>query len=195
MKQKLALVFVLCILCIATRVLAAEPAGTLVFQLRDYESDVKLKKKVQKQLEHAGLQWGFEGHELVIPFVSPKFVKPELSETTRWGETDEVQLAPGEYRITCIGYEQRKLFGGIEKVLSESAYFNESVLTFTIRPGEVTKLEILPRFHKTGTMIKVFVPALHVKVIENGAVVRESVVSERTASSIPWDEYSGPLKF
>lgn len=53
-------------LFIATTVLAADPTGTLVFEVRDYESDVKLKKNVQKQLEHGALQWGFQGNELVI---------------------------------------------------------------------------------------------------------------------------------
>ena len=80
-------------------------------------------------------------------------------------------------------------------MLSESAYFNETVLTFTIRSGEVTTLEILPRYRKTGTMVKMFLPALHAKVFEMDALVEEAVVTERTSQSIPWDEYSGPLKF
>ncbi len=180
---------------LATTVFAADPMGTLLFDLKPYETDVKLKKKVQKQLEHSGIRWGFNGNELVIPMVSEKYVKPELGHMTRYGETEEVPLPPGDYWITCIGYEQRKLFGGPEKILSESAYFNEAVLTFTIRPGEVTKLEILPRYQKTGKMIKMFLPALHTRVIEADVLVREAIVTERTSKSVPWDAYKGALKF
>ena len=186
---------VVLVLFIASGVLAAESEGTLVFEVRDYESDVKLKKNVQKQLEHGALQWGFQGNELVISFVSQKYVKPELPQTTRWGETDELQLEPGEYRVTCIGYEQCEISRNLEKVLPESAYFNEAILTFNIEPGAVTTLEVLPRFRKTGKLIKVFLPALHVSVLEDGAVVRESLISERTSQSVPWDDYAGPLKY
>jgi hypothetical protein len=38
------------VLFIATGVLANEPAGKLVFDVQNYESDVKLKKNVRKQL-------------------------------------------------------------------------------------------------------------------------------------------------
>ena len=189
MRILLSLVFL-----IATNVFASETEGTLLVEVQNYESDVKLKKGIRKQLDRGGLEWAIKGDELVIPFIGTKFVDADPLYTTRWSETDEVSLSPGEYAITFIGYEQKKLFGGIDKVLSKGAYFNERVLTFMIEPGEVTTLQILPRYQKTGSMLKVFLPALHVKVIRDEAVVQESVITGRTEQSISWDDYTGDLK-
>ena len=55
MRIVLSLAFLL-----ATNVFASEPEGTLLFEVQNYESDVKLKKKVEKQIEHGGLEWGVE---------------------------------------------------------------------------------------------------------------------------------------
>ena len=181
-------------LCCVPRAFAQE-TGTLNVDVKPYESEVKIKKNIAKQLEHGGIRWGFLDDELIVPLISEKYVKPELPHFTRYGESDEIELAPGDYEITSIGYEQKELSRNIDKVLSKSAYFNQRILSFSIQPGATTTLEILPRFKKTGKLIKVFMPDLHVKVVVAGAVKGEAVINERTSSSVPWDDYSGPLKF
>jgi hypothetical protein len=178
----------------STAAMGADPQGTLVFEVQDYESEVKLKKNIVRQLEHGGLVWGFLENELVIPLVAQRFVKPEMNNTTRWGETDEITLPPGDYTLTCIGYQQKELSRNVDKVLSESAYFNLDRLTFTIRDGDTTRIQVLPRFAKSGKLVKVFIPALHVSVFEGDEKTAEAVISERTDSSIAWDDYEGPLK-
>ena len=43
---------------LVTPVFAEDPSiGTLVVDVKSLESDVKIKKNVRKQLEHAGLKW------------------------------------------------------------------------------------------------------------------------------------------
>ncbi len=182
------------LLLIATSGLASGADGTLVVEVLNYESEVTLKKKIKKQLDSGGIEWAVSGNEVVIPFIGAKFIDADPLYVTRWGETDDVSLAPGEYAVTFVGYEQKKLFGSIEKVLSKGAYFNEKVLTFAIEPDRVTTLRILPTYQKSGTMLKVFLPALHVTVLRGDEVVEESLITGRTESSIPWDDYTGDLK-
>ncbi len=175
--------------------IASEPAGMLVVDVLDYESNVKLKKNIRRQLDNGFLRWTVVDDELVIPLVDERFVEPEFPHATRWGERDELSLPAGDYRLTCIGYEQKELSRDPQEVLAEGAYFNLDIMTFAVRPEQTTRVEILPRFRKTGGfLLKVFVPHLHVKIYEGEELVGEKVVSVRSDESIRWDEYTGPLK-
>ena len=203
MKTKLLVVgTALLVLAALARPLPAEdePNGRLAFDVKRYASDVEMKEKVEKQLEHAGIEWGMSENLLVISMVNKKFVKVELPHMTRYGEQKVLELKPGAYRITCIGYVHSSNSRDVAKVLSASAFVNESVMTFNILPGKTTTLEILPTIEKqTKTSflvkVKVFLPDLRVKVIEDGVPKGETIVNQRTSTSIAWDDYSGPLKF
>jgi hypothetical protein len=180
---------------------AEEPLiGTLVFDVKSLESDVKIKKNVRKQLEHAGLRWGISDNVLVIPLISQTFVKSELPHLTRYGEKKVIDLEAGQYRITCIGYVHSSNSRDVETVLSKSAFFNEAVMTFTVAAGKTTTLEIRPVLQKQTqssflVKIKMFMPDLWTKVIEDGVETEETVINQRMTTSISWDDYSGPLKF
>jgi len=176
-------------------VYAQSDSGTLVLDLKPFVSKVKLKKKVQQQLEAGGIEWGVDREQLVISFVSKKFVDFELPTFTRYGTQISLDLEPGSYRVTCIGFVPE---GGLsaEKLLRKGAYFNLDILSFEIRSDEVTTLEILPIIDKQHTFfVNWFLPALVTKLVENGQVTAEIVINERTETSIPWGDYSGPLKF
>lgn len=199
MKRRLATVLTGALALVAAAVpipTLAQSTGTLVFDVKAYVSDVKIKPKVEKQLRHAGITWGIQNDVLVISFVNQKFVKAELSYLTRYGERRVLQLEPGEYKLTCIGFVPKGMSGDVDKVLSKSAFFNESVLKFRVQTGKTTVLEVLPVFQKHSTfLVKMFIPDLRTKVVEDGVVKAEAVVNEKTASSVPWDDYAGPLKF
>ena len=186
----------------AASALAAEPSetGTLVFHVMDYESEVKIGKKIQAQLEHAGLKWGINEDVLVIPLVNEIYVNAELPYLTRYGATKSIDLKAGEYHITCIGFILRSNSQDVRKVLSKSAFFNERVLSFTIAPGKTTTLRVLPSMKKQSQLSfalyqTMFQPELKVTIIEDGAETEEMVINLPMTSTIPWDEYSGSLKF
>lgn len=175
---------------------AEQSKGTLLFDLKSYVSEVKLKEKVQKDLEHAGIEWGVTGDILVISFVNKKYVNTETPYMTRYGDKKTIELSPGQYKITCIGFIPEGSSMNVQKVLSKSAFFNDGILSFKVASGKTTTVEILPVFQKHSTLlVKMFLPELRTKVIEDGAVQGEAVINDRTSKSIPWDEYSGPLKF
>ena len=102
---------------------AAQSNGTLIFDVKNYASQVKIKKKVAKQLKHAGLRWAMLDNVLIIPMVNEKFVKPAMPNLTRYGEQTVLELKPGEYKITCIGFEHKKTSRDPDKVLAKSADF------------------------------------------------------------------------
>jgi hypothetical protein len=45
---------------------ASDSTGTLVFNVYNYESEVKLKKKLRSQLDHGGVEWGLLEDELIV---------------------------------------------------------------------------------------------------------------------------------
>ena len=186
---------------LVTPVFAEDPSiGTLVLDVKSLESDVKIKKNVRKQLEHAGLRWGIGDNVLVIPLINEKFVKSELSHLIRYGEKKVIDLEAGQYHITCIGYVHSSNSRDVEKVLSKSAFFNEEVMTFTVATGKTTILEIRPVLQKQTKSsfllkTKMFMPDLWTKVIEDGVATEETNINQRMTTSISWDDYSGPLKF
>jgi hypothetical protein len=73
-------------------------------------------------------------------------------------------------------------------------------MTFTVAAGKTTTLEIRPVLQKQTqssflVKIKMFMPDLWTKVIEDGVETEETVINQRMTTSISWDDYSGPLKF
>jgi hypothetical protein len=179
---------------------ADQQSGTLVFDVKRYTSDAKIPKKSQKALEHAGIQWGMLDNSLVITFVSLRFVKADLPYMTRFGEQRTLQLKPGQYTITCIGYVFSSTSSDVDKTLSKSAFFNNDVLTFTVLPSKTTTLEVFPVYEAQSnwrflTKVTLFIPDLNVKVWEDGIQKGESVINRRTDKSVSWDDYHGPLKF
>ena len=178
----------------------APSTGTLVFDVKALESDVKIKKNIKKQLEHAGIKWGIDDNVLVVPLVHEKFVNAELSYLTRYGERKAIDLEAGQYHVTCIGYVHGSNSRDVEQVLSKSAFFNEEVVTFSVEPGNITILEIRPVLQKQTKSsfllkTKIYVPDLWTKVIEDGVETEEIIINQRVAISISWDDYSGSLKF
>jgi hypothetical protein len=180
---------------------AADPTtGSLVLDLKSLKSDVKIKKNIEKQLANAGLRWTIVDNTVVIPMIDEKFVRPELANVTRYGETDAIDLKPGKYSITCIGYAHSSNSRDVDKVLSASAFFNEGAVTFIVEPGKTTTLEIEPvlqKQKKSSFLIKtkVYVPDLRTKVVVDGEESEVVIINQRIDSSIAWDDYSGSLKF
>lgn len=174
---------------------AQEARGTLIFDLKPFTSEVELKEKVEKQLKSGGLEWGTAAGQMVVSMVSKQYIRFDLSNFTRYGEKKTLEVGAGEYRITCAGFVPE---GGlsIEKVLKKGAYFNVDILTFTVKPGGTTTIEVHPTIRKERTFfLKFFLPELLVKVDEDGTITGQKVINERTDASIAWDDYKGPLKF
>src|SRR5262245_51887732 len=107
-------------------------SGTLVFDLKALESGVKLKKDMLTQLSRGGLNWAIIGNDLVIPLVDPKHLKAPMTHGTHFGEQQVVDLLPGEYHITCIGYLHDSNSHDMDKVRSKSAFFNEGIVAFNV---------------------------------------------------------------
>lgn len=102
--------------------------------------------------------------QLVVSLVNKRFIRFDLPNMTRYGESRTLELPPGSYRVSCVGFVPEGGFS-VDKALRKGAYFN------------------------------LYVPQLFVKIIEEGAVKNEAVINYRTAASIAWDDYDGPLKF
>jgi len=174
---------------------AQEARGTLVLDLKPFTSEVELKEKVEKQLKSGGLEWGTTAGQMVVSMVGKQYIKFDLSNFTRYGEKKTLEVEAGEYRITCAGFVPE---GGmsVEKILKKGAYFNVDILTFTVKAGGTTTIEVHPTIRKERTFfLKFFLPELLVKVDEDGTVTGQKVINERTEASIAWDDYKGPLKF
>jgi len=202
-----AIAYLLSVMCLGWTAAGAAPlapaqqTGKLVLDLKSYTSGAKIPKRTQQQLEHAGIRWGMVDGTLLIPLVNEKYVKADLPYLTRFGEQRELELKPGEYTITCIGYEFSSTSRDIDKVLSKSAFFNIDDVRFTILPGKTTTLEISPFYeaesqHRLWVKLTMFMPNLRVHVLEDGTPKSEDVViTKRTDKSVSWDDYRGPLKF
>jgi hypothetical protein len=185
----------------ATQPLLVQQTGTLVFDLKNYTSDAKIPKQIQKQLEHAGFQWGMLDHTLLIPLVNQRFVKVDALYMTRFGEQKKLEMKPGEYTITCIAHEFTSASADVEKFLSKNAFFNIDVLKFTISPGKTTTIEVSPNYKPQSAWYRLsketmYIPDAKVRVLEDGTQQGEDlVINRRTDKSVAWDDYKGPLKF
>ena len=174
---------------------AQDTQGILKLDLKPFVSEIKLKKKILKQLESGALEWGVTGNQFVTTLANKRFINFDFPYMTRYGTSKEIQLAPGKYEVSCIGF----IYNGgmnVDKVLEKGAFFNLDVLSFEIFEGKTTTLEILPIIEKSRyLMLKMYMPNLIVKVIENDEVKAEKSVSEKTENSIEWNDYEGELKF
>ncbi|MFP5286134.1 MAG: hypothetical protein ACLGI9_10390, partial [Thermoanaerobaculia bacterium] len=164
-----------------------EPSGTLVFDVKPFRSEIELKAKVKERLKTAGIEWGAAEGQMVVALVSKRFIRFDLPYLTRYGEKRVIELAPGAYRLTCVGFIPE---GGlsVEKALKKGAYFNLDVLEFQVHEGRTTTIEVQPTIRKHSTWaLNIFMPDLIVRVVEDGAVRAEGVINERTKASIAWD--------
>ncbi|GAB2670264.1 hypothetical protein [Arenimonas aestuarii] len=176
-------------------VAAQEATGTLVVQVKPFTSEIELKKKVQAQLESGGLEWGLQDGLMVVTMVNKRFIDFNVNHMTRYGSEETLQLPPGDYRITGIGLEMVTAFSP-EKMLDKGAFLNEDVLSFRIEEGKTTTVEINPIIRKDMTfLIKWYVPALMTRVVTEDGAGEEVAINLRSDQSLPWRDYSGPLKF
>lgn len=175
---------------------AQNPEGTLIVDLKPFVSDIKLKKKVLKQLESGALEWGVSENQFVTTLTNKRFINFDIPHMTRYGTSKEIKLKPGTYTITCVGFKYK---GGlsVQKVLKKAAFFNIDELTFEITEGKTTTLEILPKIEKNSSLVlKIFSPDLFVTIKEGDEIKTENkLISIRHENSINWEDYKGPLKF
>jgi hypothetical protein len=169
--------------------------GTLQIKVAQFQSEVKLKDKIRKQLEGGGMEWGYANNRLVVTSVNKQYVGPTIDHLTRFGTNADLTLPAGDYVISCVGmlYE-----GGlsVNKVLSKGGYFNENVMTFRIEDGQVTTLDIRPVIRaSSGMLLKLFMPEYIAKITLNGVESSEVSLNQRGDKSIAWDDYDGDLKF
>ncbi len=192
--------FRVCILALITglwgpSLAAQETTGTLLFDVKPFTSEVKLKEKIEKQLKTGGIEWGTAEGQLVVSLVNKRFIRFELPNMTRYGESKTLELAPGSYRLSCVGFVPEGGFS-VDKALKKGAYFNLDVLTFEVVAGKTTTMEVYPTIKAESTfLLKFYVPQLFVKIVDEGVLRNEAVINDRTAASIAWDDYDGPLKF
>ncbi len=174
---------------------AQEARGSLVFDVKPFTSEVKLKEKVEKQLQSGGIDWGTADGQMIVSLVNKRYINFDLPNFTRFGEKKTLEVDAGEYRLTCAGYVPEGGFS-VEKALAKGAYFNLDILTFKVKAGGTTTIAVHPTIQKESTFfVKFFLPELLVKVNEDGTVGAEKVINERTDASIAWEDYKGPLKF
>ena len=179
----------------AQAVNAQQATGTLVFDVKPFTSEVTLKKKIQQQLESGGIEWGLKDGQLVVTLVNKRFIDFDISHMTRFGKSEQLQLPPGEYRLTAIGMEMHTAFS-VDKVLAKGAFFNENVITFRIEEGKTTTLSINPVIRKDMTfLINWYMPALMTTVSSDAGSTEERAINLRGPDSIAWPNYNGPLKF
>ena len=204
MKRFKSILFIICLGVIslaAVRPLFSQQTGTLVVQMNNYNSDAKLPKKIQAQLEHAGLPWGMVKNTLVIPLVNQRFVNVDTLNLTRFGERKRLEVPPGDYTITCVAHEFNSNSTSVDKFLSRNAFFNLDVLKFTILPGKTTTVVIAPNYKPQSAWFRlsketIYIPEVSVQVLMDGTPAGEAVVvNRRMDKSVTWDDYKGPLKF
>jgi len=174
------------------------PTGSLIFRVLNYKSDVKIKKNIAKQFEHCGIEWSIIDRMLVIPNVNIKYVNLPKLNITRLGQEEKNEVPSGNYSITYIGMGFKKLLGNPQKILSKNAYFNLNELYFNVLPNKTTEIIITPKIQRSIKWfpgLAIYFPDIYVKIIENGKEISEYQLSLKTEKSIPWDNYTGPLKF
>lgn len=171
----------------------APARGTLVFDVKPFTSEIELKPKVEAQLKSGGLEWGVGKDKLVLTTMNKRFLNFDIPYFTRYGESKTLELEPGVYHIDCAGFVPEGGFS-VEKALSKGGYFNLDMMTFEIKAGETTTLELMPAIRKESTFfVKFFMPQVRVKVA--GSPDAGVVVNERTERSVAYDDYHGELKF
>ena len=169
--------------------------GMLVVEANAFTSEKPLPKKVEKQLKSGGLEWGIQGNLLVFTMVNKQFVDFPINHMTRYGQSEQLTLPVGEYRVTGIGMEMTAGFN-VQKILDRGAFVNEDAVTFRIEPGSVTTLSINPVIKRDNALVVDFwMPTLMVRVSNGTDATEEVAINTRGETSIAWPQYTGPLKF
>ena len=170
------------------------PTGTVVFDVKPFVSQVDLEVKVYDELASGGVKWGAQDGRLVVSMVNPRFLHFDLPYVTGYGSQRKIELPPGSYDLSCVGYIAAGGFS-VEKELRKGAYFNLDVMTFRVAAGKTTLVEVTPlvRAHSEA-FVKYPMPELLAKVTEDGVTGAEVVINGRTGTSVPWDNYEGSLK-
>lgn len=175
--------------------LAKAENGTLLLDVAPFTSEIKLKKKIQDQLESGGVEWGQAGNRIVFSLINKRFLNFDINEFTRYGMQKSLDLPEGDYQVTCVGLIMHTAFSPA-KVLSKGAYFNENILTVHIAAGKTTSLKIAPVIRKQSTVfVKFFMPDLLASTVMDGTESAQVSLNAQTDKSIKWDDYQGDLKF
>ncbi|MGY3265879.1 hypothetical protein [Lysobacter sp. HA35] len=183
------------LLLVAMPAFAQDATGTLVLDVKPFQSEVTLKPKIQSQLESGGVEWGLKDHQMVVTMVNKRFVDFDIAHMTRYGRSETLALPPGEYSLTGIGLEMHTAFSP-EKVLAKGAFVNADVVKFTIEPGKTTTLTMLPIIGRDMTfLIEWYMPALMTSVTTDAAATPPVAINVRGDTSIAWPAYNGALKF
>lgn len=171
------------------------PGGTLVIEIKPFSSEKTLPKKVTRQLQSGMLEWGQRGRQLVFTLVNKRFLDFPVNHTTRYGSTEQLSLPAGEYKVTGVGLEMSSSLS-VDKVLERGAFFNEDILTFFIEPGKTTTLTINPVIKIDRTFaVNYWMPSLMASVNNGTSATPEISLNDRNEKSVPWPQYTGPLKF
>lgn len=192
-------------LCIGAPMLAAQDAaapqpateqnGTLIVEIKPFSSEKDLPKKVVKQLKSGMLEWGQRDRQLVFTLVNRRFLDFPVNHTTRYGSSEQLSLPAGEYKVTGVGIEMSTGFS-VEKILERGAFFNDDILTFRIEPGKTTTLTINPVIKIDRTFaVNFWMPSMMTSVNDGTTATPEIALNDRNDKSIPWPQYTGPLKF
>jgi hypothetical protein len=190
--------FVFCIdaqILQAQNEVATEQTGTLIVEIKPFSSEKKLPKKVIKQLQSGMLEWGQRDRQLVFTLVNRRFLDFPVNHTTRYGSSEQLSLPAGEYKVTGVGIEMSGGFS-VDKVLERGAFFNDDILTFRIEPGKTTTMTINPVIKIDRTFaVNFWMPSMMTSVNDGTAITPEIALNDRNDKSVPWPQYSGPLKF
>ncbi len=169
--------------------------GRLVVDIKEFSSEVVLKKKIEDLLKSGGLEWGAKDGMVVFTMVSKRFVNFDMPNFTRYGTQTEIELPAGNYSITGIGFIPTTSFSA-EKALNKGAYINDKVMSFTLQPGKTTTISVKPIIQKNATFfINFFLPELLTSITSDGVTGSPVSVIAKTEASLPWATYTGPLKF
>ena len=176
-------------------VLEPQAQGTLVIEIKPFSSEKELPKKVTKQLQSGMLEWGQRDRQLVFTLVNRRFLDFPVNHTTRYDSNEQLSLPAGEYKVTGVGLEMSSSLS-VDKVLERGAFFNDDILTFRIEPGKTTTLTINPVIKIDRTFaVNYWMPSLMASVNDGTSATPEISLNDRNEKSVPWPQYTGPLKF
>jgi hypothetical protein len=146
-------------------------------------------------LQSGMLEWGIRDRQLVFTMVNKRFLDFPVDHSTRFGQSEQLTLPAGEYRITGVGLEMSTSFS-VEKVLERGAFFNEDVVTFSVEPGKTTTLTIRPVIKIDRTFaVNFWMPSMMTSIDDGSGPTSEVALNDRNDKSVPWPQYTGPLKF
>lgn len=180
-----------------TSLAATTETGTLILEVKPFNSEKPLPKKVDKQLRNGGLEWGIKERQIVFTMIGKQFLDFPINHMTRYGNSESISLPAGDYQITGIGLEMNTAFS-VQKILDKGAFVNESVVVFRVEPGKTTTLTINPVIYKDATFaVNFWMPTLMASVnnAAGGGEGGEKPLNQRSETSIAWPDYKGPLKF